>query len=61
VPPEAHPAVGALRDLCEQRRQLHAQARLHFWLHNWLWVHLPLSVALVVLMGIHIYVTLRYS
>jgi len=58
--PKAHPAVDAMENLAEQRRQLDRQARLHFWLHNWLWVHLPLSVALIILMFVHIFVTLRY-
>jgi len=60
LPREAHPAVDAMENLAEQRRQLDHQARLQFWLHNWLWVHLPLSVALIVLMFVHIVVTLRY-
>ncbi|HEX8201734.1 MAG TPA: hypothetical protein VF590_14730 [Isosphaeraceae bacterium] len=56
----AHGAVSVLEDLCEQRRQLDRQARLHVWLHNWLLVHLPLSLALVVLMFVHVYVALKY-
>jgi hypothetical protein len=58
--PRAHEIVDALENLCEQRRQFDLQARLHFWLHNWLWVHLPLSVALIALMVVHIFMTLRY-
>ena len=46
--------------MCEERRQWDRQARLHFWLHNWLWVHFPLSVALVVLMFVHIWAALKY-
>jgi hypothetical protein len=49
-----------LEDLCNQRRQLILQSKIHFWLHNWLWVHLPLSVALIVLMFVHIFVALKY-
>jgi hypothetical protein len=60
VNPKAHEAVAALENLAEQRRQLDQQARLHFWLHNWLWVHLPLSVALIILMFVHIWRTLQY-
>jgi hypothetical protein len=52
--PAAYSAIDSLEGLCEQRRQFDYQARLHFWLHCWLWVHLPLSVALVILMVIHI-------
>jgi hypothetical protein len=60
VNPAAHVAVEALEGLCEQRRQMDQQARIHFWLHNWLCIHLPLSVALIVLMFIHVWVAVRY-
>jgi hypothetical protein len=60
VPPAAQEAVAVLEDVCNQRRQWVQQARLHFWLHNWLCVHFPLSVALVVLMFIHVWVALKY-
>lgn len=60
LPPAAHAALAALEGLCAQRRQLDVQARLHFWLHSWLWVHLPLSAALVLLMFVHIWVALKY-
>jgi hypothetical protein len=58
--PAAHPSVQALEDLCEKRRQLDDQARLHWWLHSWLCVHLPLSIALLLLMFVHIFVALKY-
>ncbi|WP_435016613.1 hypothetical protein TA3x_004186 [Tundrisphaera sp. TA3] len=60
LPAGAHEAVGILENSCEQRRQLDLQARYHTWLHNWLAVHLPLSVALVILMFVHIWVALQY-
>ena len=60
LPPEAHATLGILENLCEQRRQLDVQARLHFWLHNWLLIHLPLSAALLVLMIVHVFVALKY-
>ena len=60
LPPAAHPAADTLAAMCEERRQWDRQARIHFWLHNWLWVHFPLSVALVVLMFVHIWAALRY-
>jgi hypothetical protein len=58
--PGTHDAIGILQNLCDQRRQLDRQKGLHFWLHNWLIVHLPLSVALVILMFVHIWVALKY-
>jgi hypothetical protein len=61
LPLPAHPALNSLEGVCEQRRQLDDQARVHFWLHNWLWVHLPLSVALIVLMFVHVFFALKYQ
>jgi hypothetical protein len=58
--PASHARVRELEELCGLRRQLDAQARLHWWLHNWVWVHLPLSVALVGLLVAHVYTALRY-
>jgi hypothetical protein len=60
LPEGAHAAVTSLEGMCEQRRQMDAQARIHFWLHNWLWVHLPLSVALIVLMVIHAFYAIKF-
>ena len=59
--PRAHPAVDALQECCDQRRQLDRQVRLHRWLHGWLAIHLPLSAALVILMLLHAYFGIWYS
>ncbi|MSR31055.1 MAG: hypothetical protein EXR99_06055 [Gemmataceae bacterium] len=56
----AYEAVAILESFCDQRRQLDRQARLHFRLHGWLLFHLPLSVALIVLMFVHIFAALKY-
>jgi hypothetical protein len=61
VPVELLGVVDQLQTLCERRRQLNVQARLHFWLYNWLWLHLPLSVALIVLLVGHVVLALRYG
>jgi len=58
--PGTYEAIDILENLCDQRRQLDRQDRLHRWLHNWLWVHLPLSIALVVLMFFHVWVAFKY-
>jgi hypothetical protein len=60
VPSASHAIVDALESHCQRRRQWDRQARMHFWLHNWLWVHFPLSVALLVLMAAHIVVALKF-
>ena len=60
VPAAAWPALERLHDLADLRRQWDAQARLHAWLHNWLLVHLPLSVLMTGLMLIHAARALKY-
>jgi hypothetical protein len=61
VRPEARPAVEQMRNLCQRRRQLNVQQRLHFWLHSWLSIHLPLSVALLWLLVAHVIGALAYN
>ena len=59
-PAAAADLIGRLEQACDQRRQLDLQARLHHWLHGWLLVHVPLSVALGVLLAIHVPLALWY-
>jgi len=60
MPVAAHGILGDLAEICEERRQLMAQRRMHLWLHGWLIVHVPLSFALLVLTAVHALVSLRY-
>jgi hypothetical protein len=60
VPPSAHTVVANLENLCEEERQLTRQARLHRVLHVWLLVHIPLSLALLLLSFFHAVIALRY-
>lgn len=60
VPPAAHEALRDLELLCEERRQLATQERLHRWLHGWLIVHIPLSYTLLLLSLIHGVASVRY-
>ena len=59
-PPAVHPALKDLEIICEERRQLAAQERLHRWLHGWLIVHIPLSYALLLLSVVHGIAAVRY-
>jgi hypothetical protein len=59
-PQPAWPPISALEDVCEEKRQLDHQIRLHHWLHSWLLIHLPLSAALLLLACIHAIAALRY-
>jgi hypothetical protein len=49
-----------LRICCDERRQLGEQERLHRILHGWLFLHIPLSVALLVLGLAHAVMSLYY-
>ena len=60
TPVELHPALEDLENICEEEVQLTRQRRLYHWLHAWLLVHVPLSVALLVLGGIHAVMAMRY-
>ena len=60
VPPGARNALDRLQELADLRRRWDEQARLHFWLHNWLLVHLPLSVAMTSLMLLHAVRALKF-
>ena len=57
------PVHGVLHDLeniCEEENQLRRQIRIYYWLHGWLLVHVPLSIALLVLGAVHAVMALRY-
>jgi hypothetical protein len=60
LPAAAHAALGDLEDICDEARQLTRQERLHRWLHGWLLLHIPLSLALILLGAFHAVMALRY-
>ncbi|MGB6544615.1 MAG: hypothetical protein WBE97_03225 [Candidatus Acidiferrales bacterium] len=60
VPQQFHDAVDDLENICEEQRQLARQVKLHRWLHGWLLIHVPLSIALILLGAVHAIVALRY-
>jgi hypothetical protein len=60
LPVAAHDVLRDLESVCEERRQLAVQARLHRWLHGWLYVHVPLSMAFLALTLVHAVVSLKY-
>ena len=56
-----HRPLDELESICDQARQLRQQERMQRWLHGWLLVHVPLSMALLVLATAHVIVALRYA
>jgi hypothetical protein len=60
LPETLHEVLDQLATYCEERRQLALQSRLHAWLHGWLFVHVPLSVVLLVLGIAHVVTALWY-
>jgi len=60
TPASAHATVEDLENICEEERQLTRQVRFHRWLHGWLLVHVPLSLALILLGAVHAVMALRY-
>jgi hypothetical protein len=52
--------VAELEAICRERRGYAAQERIHRWLHGWLLVHVPLSLALLVLGALHAVLSLYY-
>jgi len=60
LPAAAHVTLADLEEICDEARQLTRQERLHHWLHGWLLLHIPLSLALILLGTIHAVMALRY-
>ena len=60
VPREVHELIDDLENICEEKRDLDRQSRMHRVLHGWLLVHVPLSYALLGIVIIHAVVALRY-
>ena len=60
LPVELRETIQDLEDICEEERQLSRQARLHHVLHDWLLLHIPLSLALMLLGAVHAVTALHY-
>jgi hypothetical protein len=61
LPIAAHSTLEDLQDICDEARQLARQESLHHWLHGWLLLHIPLSLALILLGAIHAVMALRFA
>jgi hypothetical protein len=52
--------LAELEAVCKERRGYAEQERIHRWLHGWLLLHIPLSLALLVLGVLHAVASLYY-
>lgn len=59
-PPAVKDILEDLENICEEKRDLDRQSRMHRILHGWLFVHIPISYAVIVLGLIHAVAALRY-
>lgn len=60
VPAASRATLARLASICDERRELARQSRLHKWLHYWLFVHVPLSMSLLVLAIAHAIASVYY-
>jgi hypothetical protein len=60
LPAAAQVTLLDMEDICNEARQLMRQERLHHWLHGWLLLHIPLSLALILLGAVHAVMALRF-
>lgn len=60
LPKRMHAVLSELDSICDERRQLAKQVRLHRWLHLWLFLHVPLSLSLLVLGIVHAVAAVYY-
>jgi len=58
--PQVRGVLDDLENICEEEHQLSRQIKIYQWLHGWLVVHVPLSIALLVLGAVHAVIALRY-
>ncbi len=54
------PRVDAMQTWCAERRLMDLQTKLQHWLHGWLLIHVPSSVALLVFTAWHACVAVRF-
>jgi hypothetical protein len=57
---ELYETIDDVKNICEEKRDLDRQSRLHRILHGWLFAHVPLSFVLIILSVIHAVMALRF-
>ncbi len=54
------PRIETLEKWCAERRLMDLQTKLQHWLHGWLFIHVPSSIALLVFTAWHACVAVRF-
>ncbi len=57
---EWRPRVAAMENWCQSRRMMDLQTRFQHWLHGWLLLHVPSSLALIIVTGWHAWAGLHF-
>lgn len=60
LPNALHETLQDLESLSQERRELALQQKLHYWLHGWLLVHIPIAYALLLLSVVHAVMSLYF-
>lgn len=60
VHPDWRGRVNELERICESRRLMDLQTRFQHWLHGWLLIHVPGSIALLLMTAWHAWVGIRF-
>ena len=60
MPEQVRPVIDDMEGICQDKRDLDLQSRLHRILRGWLLAHVPLSLVLILLGAIHAVMALRY-
>lgn len=60
VPDDVYETVEDLESICRERADLARQQQLHRLLHGWLYVHVPISVMLLVAVTVHAIQAIRF-
>lgn len=60
VPEDVYETVEDLESICRERADLAKQQKLHRMLHAWLYVHVPISVMLLVAVTVHAIMAIRF-
>ena len=60
IPRKMVPIAMGLEAICNERRQLISQNKLHWIMHGWTLIHIPLSMSLLILTLVHVVMSLYF-